>query len=292
MKLSLAVKFNLVFLAVFLIGFVAAGFAARDLLRRSAVEETVQNARVLMEAAGAAQNYTSTQVTPLLQTQLKYSFVPQSVPAFSAVETLMTVQKHLTGYSYRSTMLNPTNPRDRPSDWETDVIRHLRDRPELKEVVGVRDTPSGPNLYIARPNRINDVACMECHSVPSRAPKTLIDKYGPDNGFNWAMHEVIGAEFVSVPMALPVAHSETMLRTFLVSLLVVFVWLLLALNAMVHLLVTRRIRALSRAADEASLGKLDGATFTERGRDEIASLAASFARMKTSLVEAFKMIEA
>jgi HAMP domain-containing protein len=292
MRLSLSVKFNLVFLAIFLTGFASAGLAARSLLRRSAVDETVQNARVLMEAASAAQNYTATQVTPLLQTQLKYSFVPQSVPAFSAVETLMTLEKHLAGYSYRSTMLNPTNPRDRPTDWEADVIRRLHDKPELKEVVGVRDTPSGPNLYIARPNRINDVACMECHSVPSAAPKTLIDKYGPSNGFNWALHEVIGADFVSVPMALPVARSDAVLRTFLVSLLVVFVALLIALNAMVHLLVTRRIRALSQAADEVSLGKLDSDAFVERGRDEIASLAASFARMKTSLVEAFKMIEA
>jgi HAMP domain-containing protein len=128
--------------------------------------------------------------------------------------------------------------------------------------------------------------------VPSAAPKTLIDKYGPSNGFNWALHEVIGADFVSVPMALPVARSDAVLRTFLVSLLVVFVALLIALNAMVHLLVTRRIRALSQAADEVSLGKLDSDAFVERGRDEIASLAASFARMKTSLVEAFKMIEA
>ena len=99
MRLSLAVKFNLVFLAVFVVGFASAGFAARELLRRAAIEETVQNARVLMEAASAAQNYTATQVTPLLQTQLKYSFVPQSVPAFSAVETLMTLETRLTGYS-------------------------------------------------------------------------------------------------------------------------------------------------------------------------------------------------
>jgi HAMP domain-containing protein len=292
MKLSLSVKFNLVFLCIFAIGFAVAGFFARDLLRRAAVEETVQNARVLMEAAGASQNYTATQITPLLQNQLKYSFVPQSVPAFSAVETLMTLQKRLEGYSYRSTMVNPTNPRDRPTDWETDVIRRLHDQPQLTEVVGVRDTPSGPNLYIARPNRIQDAACMECHSVPSAAPRTLLDKYGSNNGFNWPMHEVIGADFVSVPMALPIARSEAVLRTFLVSLLAVFVCVLVALNVMVHLLVTRRIRALSRAADEASLGKLDEANFSETGRDEIASLAASFARMKTSLVEAFKMIEA
>ncbi len=113
MRLSLSVKFNLVFLGIFAAGFVCAGWVANDLLQRAAVEETVQNARVLMEAASASQNYTATQITPLLETQLKYSFVPQSVPAFSAVETLMSLERHLSGYSYRSTMLNPTNPRDR-----------------------------------------------------------------------------------------------------------------------------------------------------------------------------------
>jgi len=292
MRLSLSIKFNLVFLGIFAVGFVSAGLLANDLLQRAAVEETLQNARVLMEAASASQNYTATQITPLLQTQLKYSFVPQSVPAFSAVETLMSLEKHLAGYSYRSTMLNPTNPRDRPTDWESDVIRRLHDKPELKEVVGLRDTPSGPNLYIARPNRIDDVACMACHSVPSAAPRTLIDKYGPNNGFNWALHETIGADFVSVPMALPIARSLAVLRTFLISLFAVFAAVLIALNVMVHLLVTRRIRALSQAADEVSLGRLDGDDFIERGHDEIASLAASFARMKTSLVEAFRMIEA
>lgn len=292
MRLSLSVKFNLVFIVIFAVGFVGAGFLANELLQRAAVEETIQNARVLMEAAKASQTYTANQVTPLLQNQLKYSFVPQSVPAFSAVETLMTLEKRLAGYSYRSTMLNPTNPRDRPTDWEADVIRHLHDQPELKEVVGLRDTPGGPNLYIARPNRIDDHACLACHSVPSAAPKTLVDKYGPNNGFNWTMHEAIGADFVSVPMALPIAHSRALLRTFLLSLGLVFVTVLIALNVMVHLLVTRRIRALSQAADEVSLGKLDGIDFVERGHDEIASLAASFGRMKTSLVEAFRMIEA
>ncbi|MGF6955283.1 c-type heme family protein [Paraburkholderia youngii] len=291
MRLSLSVKLNLMFVAIFAIGFVSAGWLARDQLQRTAVEETLQNARVLMASASAAQSYTAEQITPLLQTQMKYGFVSQSVPAYSAVEMLTMLQKDLPNYAYRSTMLDPTNPRDRPTQWEADVIQKLHDKPELSELVQTRDTPSGPTLQIGRPIRIDDAACMECHSTPSRAPKTLIDKYGPNNGFNWQMHQVIGADFVAVPMTVALARADDLLRTFMLSLAVVFGSLLLALNIMIHLLVTRRVRALSRAADEISLGKLDGPDFGSRGNDEIDSLAVSFGRMKTSLVEAFRMID-
>lgn len=291
MKLSLGLKFNLIFLVIFGVAFGGAGWFARDLLKRTAIEETVQYARVLMEAGSASQLYTATQVTPLLQTQLQYNFVPQSVPAYSAVEILSMLQAQLAGYSYRSTMLNPTNPRDRPSQWEAQVIKKLAAQPELKEVMGVRDTPDGQSLYIAHPNHIEQTACMECHSVPTIAPKTLIDKYGSNNGFGWPMHRVIGADFVSVPMSLPIARSDALFRTFMASLLAIFTSVLLALNLIVYMLVTRRIRVLANAADEISLGKLDGVPIREGGRDEIGSLAQSFERMRTSVVEAFKMLE-
>jgi HAMP domain-containing protein len=290
-RLSLSLKLNVTLIAIFAVAFVSTGWLARDLLRRTAIEETLQNARVLMASASAAQTYTATQVTPLLHTQMKYGFVPQSVPAYSAVEMLTTLQRDLPNYSYRSTMLDPTNPRDRPTQWEADVIRKLHDKPELGEVVQVRDNPAGQNLSIGRPIKIDDAACMDCHSTPSKAPTTLIDKYGPNNGFNWSMHEVIGADFVSVPMTVALSHADALLRAFMLSLSAIFGCLLLPLNVLIHVLVTRRVRALSRAADEVSLGRLDGPEFPERGGDEIASLAVSFGRMKTSLVEAFKIIE-
>ena len=86
MKISIATKFNLVFVSIFAIGFVAAGMIANVLLIDNAREETLQNARLLMESAKAVRTYTSKQIVPLLQTQLKYEFHPQSIPSYSAVE--------------------------------------------------------------------------------------------------------------------------------------------------------------------------------------------------------------
>ncbi|WP_179401399.1 c-type heme family protein [Burkholderia guangdongensis] len=292
MNVSLTLKFNLAFVAVFAVGFVATGIVADRVLQQNAVQATVHDADLMIETATAVHNYTSEQVTPLLATQIKYTFIPQSIPAYSAVESLLAIQKSIPGFSYKHAMLNPTNPRDRATDWESDVIRRLHDHPDLPEVIGERDTPSGLSLYIARPTRVDSGKCMECHSTPAAAPRTLLDKYGPANGFNWPMHETIGAQIVSVPMSLPLEQARSVWRTFMASFAAVFVCVMIALNLMVHFLVTRRLKTLSRAADEASLGKLEDAQFPVRGGDEIASLAVSFNRMKTSLVEALRMLDA
>ena len=291
MKLSLSVKFNLVFLIIFAIGLSGAGVLANRLLQQQALEETTHDADILLSTAESMQAYTAAHVTPLLATQMKYRFVPESIPAYSAIEMLNLLQKEFPNFSYRSTMLNPTNPRDRPTDWETDVIRQLHDHPELKEATGQRNSQTGRTLFLARPSRITDAACMSCHSTPSAAPSTMLDKYGAANGFGWTMNEVIGAEVVSVPMAQPIERGRALWRTFMVSLAGLFAVILIVMNVMVHVLVTQRIQSLSRVADEMSLGKLDGAALPTHGSDEIASLAVSFGRMQTSLIEAFKILD-
>jgi HAMP domain-containing protein len=54
--------------------------------------------------------------------------------------------------------------------------------------------------------------------------------------------------------------------------------------------VIRPVTRLSRIADEVSLGNLDAPEFMSKGKDEIAILAGSFSRMRTSLVQAMKML--
>ena len=121
--MKLLLKFNLVFIVVFLLGWGATAYVTRQLLERNAQQEVLQHARFMLEKALAVRSYTSTQVAPLLETQMKYSFLPQSVPAFSATEVLAKLAKTYPEYSYKEATLNPTNPRDRAVEWE--VGRHL-----------------------------------------------------------------------------------------------------------------------------------------------------------------------
>jgi len=290
--MRLLLKFNLIFLLIFLAGLAASAYVSRDLLRENAQQEIVQHARLTMEKAIAVRTYTNEQIKPLLDTQMLYTFLPQSVPAYSATEVLNQLAKAFPEYSYKEATLNPTNPRDRAVDWEADIVGRFRASAEQKELVGERDTPLGRTLYIARPLRITNPACLICHDTVERAPKTLLDKYGQANGFGWKLNEVVGAQVVSVPMSVPLARAEKTFRVFMVSLVGIFVAIGIVLNLMLWALVIRPVTKLSKLADRVSMGEFGAPEFKARGRDEIGRLAESFTRMRRSLEQAMNMLEA
>jgi HAMP domain-containing protein len=288
---KLILKFNLVFVAVFLIGLGVAGYVADRLLQHNAREEMLHSARLVMEAALATRGYTSSQVGPLLQTQMKYVFLPQSVPAYSATEVFNNLRKKFPEYTYKEATLNPTNPRNRAVDWETDVVNEFRNNLEHSEIVGERETPTGRLLYVARPIQIRDGACLTCHSTVDVAPKTLIERYGPANGFGWKLNEIVGAQVVSVPTEVPIQRARAAFRNFMLALGGIFVLVGVVLNVMLVSMVIMPVSRLARLADQVSLGGMDVPDFHVRSRDEIRVLADSFNRMKKSLVQAMKMLE-
>lgn len=71
--MKLLVKFNLAFVIVFAIGLAVAGTLARDIVRANAQQDVIDRANLLMEKAIVVSAYTTTQIAPLLETQMKYS---------------------------------------------------------------------------------------------------------------------------------------------------------------------------------------------------------------------------
>ncbi|MCB1887053.1 MAG: DUF3365 domain-containing protein [Rhodocyclaceae bacterium] len=289
--MKLVVKFNLVFLVVFLLGFAASGVVSWQVLQQNAREEVVQNARIMMEAASAVRSYTNTQIKPLLATQMKYEFLPQSVPAYGAQETFETLRKDHPEYAYKEATLNPTNPRDRASDWEADIVHAFRNDSTLTEQIGLRETPQGESLFMARPIQIKSPGCLQCHSTVEAAPQTMIARYGNANGFGWQLDEIIGAQVVSVPTTVTFARAKETFTVFMGSLAGVFAFIFIALNLLLNALVIRPVNKLAKVADEVSLGNLEAGELEASGRDEISQLTQAFGRMRKSLVQAFQMIE-
>ena len=289
--MKLLLKFNLIFVLVFAAGLAATAYIARDLLRANAEAEVAGNARLLMESAVAVRTFTSNQIAPLLQTQMKYTFLPQSVPAFVATEVLGELRKKYPEYSYKEATLNPTNPRDRAVEWEADLVNQFRNNSAVTEFVGQRDTPVGRTFYIARAMKITNPNCLVCHSVPDAAPAPMIQKYGTANGFGWNLNEVIGAQVVSVPMEVPFKRAEQTFGVFMSLIVGVFLAIGVVLNLMLWALVIRPVTRLSGLADRVSMGEMEAPEFETKARDEIGTLAESFGRMRKSLVQAMKMLE-
>ena len=284
-------KFNIALLVLFANGFAISGYVSYRVLQANARDEILQNARVMMESALSARTYTVTQVKPLLDTQQKYFFRPQTVPAYAATEQFNELRKKYPDYGYKEATLNPTNPRDRATDWEADVINQFRQSTGRTEMLGQRITPAGPSLYLARPIQITNAACLPCHSTVDAAPATMIAAYGDANGFGWKLNEIVGAQIVSVPMSVPIERANRSLRTFLLSLAIVFLVTFVLLNVMLHTIVIRRITRLSTLADQVSLGNLEAGDFVAGSADEIGVLTGALSRMKASLVHVMKILE-
>jgi protein-histidine pros-kinase len=288
--MGLRLKFNLVLLTVFVIGLGVTGYISYELLHRNARDEVLRNAGVMLEASLSMRHYTVSRVRPLLPYDAD-KFLPESVPAFAATEIMNQLRKKYPDYSYKEATLNPTNPRNRAVDWETDIVKTFRGNAAHGDVSGIRETPSGRSLYLARPMQIKDQACLGCHTDAESAPPAMIKLYGAANGFGWKLNEVVGAQIVSVPMDLPIRNANRAFVTFMSSLAVVFAVLFVILNMMLTALIVQPITQLSRTAEQISKGKLDVAEFSDSGRDEVAQLGQAFNRMRRSLQKAMSLID-
>ena len=238
--MNLRVKFNIWMASVMAVGVAAAGFFIYGALHRDAREHVLQAANLLMAAAEATRAYTTAFIKPHLDQRLEVEFLPQTVPAFAATETIIALRKQFPEYSYKEATLNPTNPRDRTADWEADVVNIFRSDPARAQVVGERMQGPIAALYFAKPIKISNPACLSCHSTAAQAPVSMIKLYGEANGFGWKQDEIIGAQIVSVPLSIANKAAD---RTFalIMGALVVLALLALAVGNLLLARVDQRV---------------------------------------------------
>jgi HAMP domain-containing protein len=291
--MKLLLKLNLVLLALWVAAMAAIATIGWDLLQRNAREEVLHSARLLIDSASAVRKYTLDRIYPLLLTQAKYEFRPEMVSAFSAIEVLKilrTADAEYKQFLYREPALNPTNPADRAVDWESDLINQFRGGNLASPASGERATPGGRMLYVAKPIKAT-VGCLFCHDTPDKAPPTMVAIYGPNNGFGWKVDEIVAAQIVQVPLAVAEARAQHTFRVFMALTGTVFAVGALVLNLVLWHMFVRPVTRISALADRVSLGEVDAPDFHVKSRDEIGTLAASFARMRASLMQAIKMLE-
>lgn len=289
--MGLRTKFNLVLIAVAVLGMVLSGYFSRNILQKNAEEEVLQMAGLVMESAMSIRGYTIEEIRPLIRDKMDAQFIPQMVPAYAAHQNIKRLRKRYADYNYKEATLNPTNPASRATEWETEIVEYFRNHTEAKEHIGIHTATTGASLYLARPITIKKASCLTCHGEVGKAPQTLLAKYGNSNGFGWKLGETVGAQIVTVPMSLPLQRADKAFQAFMISIGSVFVLIILILNFLLSVIVINPIGKLARNAEEVSLGKLDTPEIRAKGKDEVGTLIESVNRLRRSLVNAMKMID-
>lgn len=288
--MRLRTKFNLVLFLAFTVGLGLAGLLSYRIVQENARAEVLAKARIMMEGALAIRAYTTREIRPLLQPLVEQRFLPHTVPSYAAQTNFRAVRERFPEYTYKEAALNPTNLADRAVEWEADIIRGFRNNGQLREMITIRDTPSGQALVLARPLQVGDPSCLSCHGRVEDAPATMLAVYGNSNGFGWDMNETIGAQIVSIPMSVPLERAWNIFLVFMGTLVAVFLVIAILLNVMLQMVVIRPVLRISEMASAVSLGNMDIPEYERKGNDEIASLSASFNRMRRSLESAMRML--
>ena len=287
--MGLRTKFNLLLLVVALIGAALFALAAEPLVDAVAREEVLQSSRIMMESAAGARKYTSEQIAPILKPLIGQHFYPQSVSAYGAKRNFDVIHSKFPDFSYREAALNPTNPQDRATDWEADIINDFRAHPGKEEDSFVRSTATGPMLELARP-LVNKPACLECHSTAATAPASMVALYGNENGYGWKPGEIIGAQIVSVPMSASAVRASHIRSLFVIPFLAFLALLFISVNVLLNFVVVRPIEKIAKTAEAISLGEINTPEYQYGKKDQIGRLSASFNRMHRSLVEALRLL--
>jgi len=287
--MSLLVRINAVLVLGVALAGVLVGMVSSALLRAEARREVLGTASLMLDSALASRTYTANEIDPLLEMQTQSRFPPQSIPFYAATQNFLALRERHPDFYYKEATLNPTNPRDRATDWEADIIQQFRRDPASAQIEGERDTALGRSLYIARPIRAA-ADCMSCHGLASAAPAALIARYGRDNGFGWQAREVVGAQIVSAPFTEASANAARVFRGVMTATTAALLALLVAANVALYFMVVRPLRKLAGHVDAVSLGHAGAESFSESGGSEIAALSAAFERMRKSLEKALKMI--
>jgi protein-histidine pros-kinase len=287
--MKLLLKFNLILLAIFGVGGLVIAQLAYSFLIGNARGEVLRQAQLMMASTESVRQYTANDLSPLLQQNPRHKvrFLPETVPFYGATSTFNNLRKDYPDYSYKEAALNPTNPEDRVTNWEADIIDELRNHPDQTQAIGDRNTPSGRSLYLAKPIKATQ-ECLECHGVSSAAPRAMLNVYGNANGFGWKLNEIVGAQIISVPMSVPVGIATAAYHRLLLFLVLLP---LAALDVGIYWFVIRPLRIVSDTADRVSRGEKDVPLVEVKGKDEIATVAASFNRMQVSLAKAMRMFE-
>lgn len=291
-NIKIGTKFNLLLIIVFIIGIFSSSIVFAKMLEQRAQYEVTSQGLVLMETMNSVRNYTQNYVNPLLKNRLETeeTFIPQAIPTFSVREVFEGFRKHgnYQDFFYKDAALNPTNLRDKADSFETKLVQRFR-QTDIKEVSGFRPMPEGQMFYIARPFEINDQKCLQCHSTPALAPKSMLATYGAQNGFGWKLHEIVAAQVVYVPSEAVFKNAKQLFTVVMGVIVAIFFAVILLINYLLKNTVIQRIKHISKTAQAVSIGEMS-AEFEEHSKDEIGILVTAFNRMKSSLAIAMDLL--
>ena len=172
-----------------------------------AINDVRQNSQVLMKRRSPSAATPPTRSSLISTRSATSASCRRRVPAFAATETLRRLRDRFPPMNTKEAVLNPTNPRDRASDWERTLIENSAQTPRRRALTGLQGEGVQRSVYVARPIIIKQAQCG-LPQVCRPAPASMLQIYGEKKRLRLANERTIGMQVVAAD-ALSAGESTT-----------------------------------------------------------------------------------
>ncbi len=117
----------------------------------------------------------------------------------------------------------------------------------------------------------------------------MIAIYGNKNGFNWQLHEIIGAQIVYVPIQKILSTARQLFSFIILITFIIFGITIAIIHRWLQKQVVRPITKIAHIVEDISMGNLSKKLDSKR-QDEIGLLSQSIDRLGVSLQMALQRI--
>jgi two-component sensor histidine kinase len=284
---------NLVFGVAFMLLALVVIVTATSIMRRQALVEAEEKARILQDRNLATHRYFSEVLKPRV-----FAWTAPFRPAgyfdpswMSSSYAVRRIQQNFndlnaTDYSMKDAVANARNPGNEADAEERAFLAEVNANPDLVTRTYIRSFQGVPNLVFLRRGEVLEATCLACHGAPADAPAELVSLYGPVRGFG--RQAELGSVISAISIRIPLADAYAKVSRFSMQLSGVMLALLAAFF-LAHYLLNRRLlyspiamlrdKALEISGDETRLGEQVPLPF---GR-ELGELASAFNAMSVKL---------
>jgi hypothetical protein len=249
-NMSLQVRFALMLTVIFFVSLPLVGAAAYYVLQKNINEDVFEQAEFFLNTMESVRQQVGKVMRPAVQnymgTRFDTRFMSTSFAARGVAERL---KEKFPDYSFRHISLNPRNPVNQADSFEQDIILFFSKNRVIGKTKGFIMRDKSEFFYVAKPV-VTESSCMQCHSIPHRAPREIISTYGSTAAFGWQPNQVVAALIVYVPTKLAKTHAFKALLTFMLLYAAVFLVILYIIDRAIVSAIIKPIKKLTAAAEE------------------------------------------